>query len=1190
MTEMHPPQPAHGHTALRKLIRSAVFATCSRRSTFRTSLLTTVAVVTTALATPALAQVMVTGDVTPDPWTPADLLRIGETAFGQVTVQGGSTTASSSGMLGDYDTADGVAIISGSGSRWDITNTLMVGNRGSATLQILDGGVVTTGNWMDINYSSDSGAAVHVTGVDAFGNASTLQVGAELTVGYYNGESDAILMVTEGGKVISASGQIGFGAGSNAYGHATVSGSDGAGNVSTWENAGELAVGAGNFGTGLLDITDGGKVISASGVIGKERNSEGEVIVTGTDGAGNISTWEITGNLVVGNSGSGLLLILDGGKVSNVNGTIGAAEDGDYSVVSVLGTDGAGNVSTWENSGSLTVGEDAWGRLYIEDGGKVTSNGAVIGSNSFGDVLVLGTDGDGNISTWENSGNLVVGGGDAGFLTIEEGGSVTSDSVDIASASGSGGSVTVSGTDGAGAASALEVSSSLNVGVEGEGYLTIEDGGRVESFSGYVADQDGSTGEVTISGTDGAGNASIWHSSITLQIGRRGIGELTVTNGGIVATDASSTIVLGAASSGSGDGTLNIGAKSGEAAAAAGEVRTGALGFGNGIATLVFNHTDEIELSARFYAAGVGTHTLKHEAGVTTLTGDSAGWIGTTDVSGGTLIVGLDGVGSLATSNITVGGAGTLKGTGALGGLTVQSGGVHAPGNSIGTQTVNGPYILQAGAILEIEANAAGQSDVVVVNGTVDLTGATLRVLAESGTYAATTEYLIIDNDGVDVVTGAFATITSNFTFLDPTVIYDGGDGNDVVLTLTRNNVEFTQAARTPNQHAVANTLNQLPLNNPLVNAVVVQSEEGARQAFDALSGEVYASVSTMLANDSRFTRGIILSRLQQASASGAQAGGRQTASAGSGTPFAVAGSFDAPMALGMGSGRPAPGYGIPAAASPLVFWTQGFGSWGDFDGDGNAASVNRTIGGFLSGADASMGYGWRAGLAFGYSHSSVGVGARLSSADVDSYHLSLYTGGMVGAVALRAGGVWSWNDIDTNRAIAFPGFFDRTESSTNGDVGQIFAEAALPLSTGLITYEPFANLAYVHVSTDRFAEQGGAAALNGFGDSNTTGFTTLGLRLAANAMLGDARIGLRASFGWQYAFGDIDPLQALAFNGGGPAFGIAGVPLARNAALIDAGFDVFLTPDATLSLSYNGELAKDIEDHGVSGRLNWRF
>ena len=81
-----------------------------------------------------------------------------------------------------------------------------------------------------------------------------------------------------------------------------------------------------------------------------------------------------------------------------------------------------------------------------------------------------------------------------------------------------------------------------------------------------------------------------------------------------------------------------------------------------------------------------------------------------------------------------------------------------------------------------------------------------------------------------------------------------------------------------------------------------------------------------------------------------------------------------------------------------------------------------------------------------------------------------------------------------------------------------------------------------------------------------------------------------RATVAWQYAFGDVTPSAALAFQGTGTAFSVAGVPIARNSALVDAGFDWRFTPQAKLGLSYLGELAADAQTHAIKGAFTWDF
>lgn len=238
-------------------------------------------------------------------------------------------------------------------------------------------------------------------------------------------------------------------------------------------------------------------------------------------------------------------------------------------------------------------------------------------------------------------------------------------------------------------------------------------------------------------------------------------------------------------------------------------------------------------------------------------------------VQGGTLLVNGNSPGAFTVEN-----GATLGGTGSTGALTANAGSIVAPGASIGTLIVNGNFTLNPGAILQNEVNAAGQSDLVIVNGGVTITGAVLQVLEQPGLYAANTSYTIIANDGADPVVGTFASITNTLAFLDASVTTSGGDGNDVVLTLTRNSTGFPDVAITPNQNSVSRGLDRLDITpgsdgETVINSILGLSAGGARAAFDAISGEIYASGTHAFMSQGGAITGTIANRLSGLQADG---------------------------------------------------------------------------------------------------------------------------------------------------------------------------------------------------------------------------------------------------------------------------------------------------------------------------------
>lgn len=125
---------------------------------------------------------------------------------------------------------------------------------------------------------------------------------------------------------------------------------------------------------------------------------------------------------------------------------------------------------------------------------------------------------------------------------------------------------------------------------------------------------------------------------------------------------------------------------------------------------------------------------------------------------------------------------GTLTGTGNLI-ADVTNSGILAPGN----------YIYAPGAVYQVEVNAAGQSDKLIVTGAATLNGGMVSVLAASGTYASRAPYTILTAGSVS---GVFGSVTSNLAFLTPTLSYDP---TNVYLTLIRNTTSYTNVAATSN-------------------------------------------------------------------------------------------------------------------------------------------------------------------------------------------------------------------------------------------------------------------------------------------------------------------------------------------------------------------------------------------------------
>src|SRR5215468_5228208 len=578
-------------------------------------------------------------------------------------------------------------------------------------------------------------------------------------------------------------------------------------------------------------------------------------------------------------------------------------------------------------------------------------------------------------------------------------------------------------------------------------------------------------------------------------------------------------------------------------------------------------------------SGATGGGLTKVGSGTLTLSGANT-YTGPTLVNGGILNV----TGSLV-SALTVNSGGMLTGNGTIGGLDVGSGGALAPGNSIGTLRVAGDVGFEQGSVYQVKANAAGKSAMISATGAASIDGGTVQVLAQSGTYARQTRYTILTaSGGVD---GQFTDVTSNLAFLTPLLSYDP---NNVFLTLIRNDITFASVAQTPNQRAVAAALDSSPPLKPLVQAVANLTLAGTLQAFDALSGEVHGSVQTTMIDDSRYIRQAVLGRLRRAPYAGADGA---MAALGSGGPILAYAEPAASGGLAYGQ-RPEQAndqlFGSPPQSSDLTFWAQGVGAWGRVNSDGNAADLSRNLGGVFTGFDGRFGE-WRAGLAGGYTNASARVSARASSANIDSAYFAGYGGTSFGALNFRSGASLAWHTIGTSRSILFPGFSEQASARYSAVEGQVFGEIGYGMSFGNMAVEPFASLAWVYLNTESFNETGGVGALGASGTQNDVNYSTLGARWASTYLMPNGMTLMpRASLAWQHAFGTVTPSALLTFKSTGATFGIFGLPIARDAALVEAGGDLQLGPQTKVGVAYVGQLANNARDHSVKANFSWRF
>jgi len=303
---------------------------------------------------------------------------IGEGGIGMLSILDGGKTISSEACVpfGSEPISEGIVIVQGPNSVWQISDWLQVCTRGDyGELTISEGAKVTSSR---AHIGGGLMGRVKVTGRNSLWENST-----GIYVGHF-GLGEGEVTISEGGCIKSNICYIGFHVGS--FGKVNITGPESLCNIS--EN---LILGL--DGGGMIIVSDGGRLVDNNGYIGgcfwlPQASGNGVSTITGTN-----SLWQNSEDLYIGFSGDANMVISDGGKVTNVNGYIGH-ESTSIGHVNVIGSN-----SLWESSAGLYVGGSdtaagGTGTLNISDGGVVQSGNVTIwptGTISGDGRLIAGT-------------------------------------------------------------------------------------------------------------------------------------------------------------------------------------------------------------------------------------------------------------------------------------------------------------------------------------------------------------------------------------------------------------------------------------------------------------------------------------------------------------------------------------------------------------------------------------------------------------------------------------------------------------------------------------------------------------------------------------------------------------------------------------------------------------------------------
>ena len=902
------------------------------------------------------------------------------------------------------------------------------------------------------------------------------------------------------------------------------------------------------LGSNTLTLTTGSGAVSV-GIAGSGglAVAGGTKTLTGTNTYTGATTIDSGATLALAGTGSiAASAVTDDGTL-DISGTTNGT--------SIAGLAGSGAVALGSQTLTLTNAAETFSGVVAGSGGLTIAGGTetLTGANTYTGATAISTgatlalSGAGSIasSAVADNGTLDIAGTSNGTSIVSLGGSgsvtLGSKTLTLTGASGIFSGV-IAGSGGlavAGGTEALTGANTYSGGTTVGGSGTLSVGNNSALGTGSVAMAAGATLQSGAAGIDLSNDVALaGKDTIDTQSNTMTLSGIVSGSGGLTKT-GSGTLVLAGANSYAGGTTVSAGTLQGDSTSLRGDIADNA--------SLVFDQG-----SSGSYAGSLsGNGTVeKQNTGTLIFDGNSAAFAGSTVVAAGTLEIG-DAAHATAAlgGNVSVMANATLQGHGRISGSVTNNGDVR-PGGSIGVLTVGGNYTQTAAGTFGVELSPTVGSEL-VVGGRATVAGK-LELIVDPGTYRPGTEFTILTAG--KGLSGEFSTTTEI-----------GGQGDVFKTIYTADSIElllegmgtgtgflFSPQATTPNGLSIARILdaaNAIGLSSQAFAGLIADVKDvplaWQERAFEALGGEIYADLDTLMRDNTRALMGDIAIQLRSAS----------------------------------------PGPEDPNAAG--FFWGHATARFSSLDGSGGTHEVVDNVAGFVAGYQTARMDDSTLGVAIDYAHDAASTNGLPQQAHLDSFAIAGYGEQRWGPIFADAAVSAGYGHGTVDRTLNATGYAGQASGEVDAfDLGGM-ARAGYHFDVQSYAFEPYAGLIYNFGQQAAVDEtSGGAAALHVDGKDRQALQSAIGLKTATSYALGSGVLKPEIQVAWTHELTPQSPHLEAYFQAFPQQFAISGASMDRDAASVNLRLNYATGTDTTLYVAYDGTYSGLQTVNAISGGL----